>query len=135
MTEKIIESAWQTEIDAATKLHQNGQYTNLMLNEYKGVAGIAPGEFLTVRKDDQYAEPFANTKTGQYGEYTMYNTSVMVGDKKASFIMFNDEEAASFTAAGGVGDTIQISKEEFSYVDKKKNKRIKERLVFRPLEE
>lgn len=127
---RVITPAWETEVDANDFVHTNGKYTNLVLNTYQGKAGIAPGQFITVNKHPEYGEPRTFQKQGQYGPYNMHSATVIVGDKEASFVTFSDEEAAAFTAFD-VGSTIQISKEEFSYVDAKGTKRIKERLVFR----
>lgn len=128
--ERIITAAWEVEADPGTFIAKNGQYTNLVLNSYKGVEGLKPGEFITVKKDAEYGEAYTTKKEGQYGPFNIHSCTVWVGDQKATFVTFSDQEAEEF-AGYDAGATIQISKEEFSYVDKKGTKRLKERLLFR----
>lgn len=138
--ETVMKPAFQTHVDATTKIKTSGQYTNLIVKDYpkREEVGLAPGEFLTVTKDPQYAEPYTKEKSFGSGDRAwtsnMHMFTVFVGDQKASFISFSDAEAKEFTEAGGVGETIQIGCEEFNYVNKKGQKMIDTRLRFRRAE-
>lgn len=135
MTEKeVIKEPFQEEIKAETLVHKNGQYTNIYLNDYKGHKGLRPGQFITVKKHDQFNEPRTLQKDGQYGPYNLHMCTVVVGDQDATFVTFQDREAESFTEVAGLEDTIQISKQKYTYVDARGTERVKEELVFRKVE-
>lgn len=140
MADTIMTEAFQTHIDATTKIKTSGPYTNLIVKDYakRDEVGLQPGEFLTVQKDPQYAEPYTKEKTFGSGDRSwksnMHMCTVHVGDKKCSFISFDDNEAKEFTDAGGVGATIQIGCEEYNYVNKQGKKVIDTRLRFRGVE-
>jgi len=142
--EEVIKPAWDNEKPAYEHLNVNGQYTNLTLNDYKGNPGIKPGEFISVKKHPNFAEPRAHEKEGQYGPYTMYTANVIAEDEngeehEASFVTFQDDEAEAFTNVAGVDEPIQISKEKITYVTGKgtdyERERVRERLVFRKAEQ
>lgn len=139
MEEKITQQAFETQIEASTKLKQSGQYLNLIVKDYpkRNEVGLQPGQFITVRKPEDYAEAYKKEKSftnaqGRSWTSNMYMCSVMVGDQKASFITFKDDEGEEFNGAGGVGEEIQIGLEEFMYQDKNGKKIIDTRLRFRP---
>lgn len=134
MTKEIIKEAWQTEINPKTLVKKNGNYTNIHLNSYKGSPGMNAGEFITVKKDDEYNGPFSQERDGQYGKYFMHSCKVIVDGEKATFVTFNDNEAQAFEDVAGLEDTIQISKEKYTYVDGRGTERVKEELKFRKVE-
>ena len=135
MTEQeVIKEPWQTEVNAENHVHTNGQYTNLILNDYKGQVGIKGGDWIKVRKHNEFNGPYTQEKEGQYGKYNMHMMKVMVGDQEASFVSFSDQEAEAFENVAGLGDLIGISKKKYTYVDKRGIERVKEELVFKKLE-
>ena len=139
MAEEIIKEAFQTERNAEDFVQQNGQYTNLILNDYKGQTGIKAGEYIRVQKHPQYNAAYTNERqaTGKDGKsftYNMHQAKVMVGDKEASFVTFNDDEARAFEDVAGLDDTIEISKKKYTYVDGRGKEQVKEELVFRKVE-
>ena len=129
--------AFQTKIDASTKLKVNGNYVNLILTNYpkRGEVGLQPGEYIQVKKDSKYAEPFTSEKTYTANNKTwtanLHRCTVIVDNKQTSFMTFKDEEANEFIESGGVDDLIHIGCEEYNYTNKKGQKIIATRLRFR----
>lgn len=134
MTQEIIKEPFQEKVNAEDYVHQNGQYTNLILNDYQGKQGIKPGEYLQVKKHNEYNGAYTTEKQGQYGPYNMHMMKVKVNGQEASFVSFNDHEAQQFEDVAGLDDAIEISKKKYTYVDGRGTERVKEEIVFRKVE-
>lgn len=134
MTQEIIKEAFQEKVNAEDYVHQNGQYTNLVLNDYKGHTGIKAGEYIQVTKHNEHNGAYTVEKEGQYGPYNMHMMKVLVNGNEASFVSFHDNEAKAFEDVAGLEDPIEISKKKYTYVDGRGTERVKEELVFRKVE-
>ena len=134
MTQEIIKEAFLEKVNAEDYVHTNGQYTNLVLNTYKGTEGIKAGQYIQVKKHNEHNGPYTIEKQGQYGPYNMHMIKVLVNGNEASFVTFSDQEAKAFEEVAGLEDTIEISKKKYTYVDARGTERVKEELVFRKVE-